>query len=381
MFNPFDGVVGKIKSSQNALIQVCGDSTGQGLYGYAATDPSNGWVGRLGIVIAADYDSNLQYHGATYPGSTTWSGYNINQAVRTSTNTLAPTLSIYNGSMGGAQATNLITWINSYNLIPYTNPDIVFIACGFNDVVGGANLLARIQSLVAAIRTRCPDAPIVITTQNRTTGTYPTSRFLSSYSQVSNYYVGQPLNITPAMIKSEVQDNVWVMDTQQAFSVIPLTQWMSTNDTVGGLHPNALGYQAQAEWMYQLAPRLPVITTTSLNSFIRSNLFVQTLTASGPGVTWSVTAGSMPDGIQLNSQTGTLSGIPTAFGGNYTFTVSATNSFGHDELTYSGSIDRNALPFTAANTAKLWFRGNGSYYPAVNRVKVSGSFKNFSTRN
>lgn len=380
MFNPFDGIVTKLSLGQNALIQVCGDSTGQGIKIAPNTDTSHGWAGRFGAVLSADYDVNYDYYGATYQGSVAFNGYDIDELLRTATDPEAPTLYIYNGSMGGAQATHLIGWINGANLIPYTDPDLILIACGFNDVISGANLLARIQSLVAVIRNRCPEAPIIITTQNRSTGTYSTNYFANSYSQLTNYYVGQPLNLNPAIVKSPVEENLWVMDTQQAYTIIPLSTWLSS-DIVGGLHPNDLGYQAQAEWMYGFTPRLPVITTASINTLTRLNNFQQTLTATGPNVTWSVAAGNLPSGIQLNSETGVLTGIPLAFGGTYQFTLAAINSFGSDEQAYSGPIEITTLPFVPNNIATFRQKRIGYYYPVVNRVMSSGLFNGNVNRN
>lgn len=47
----------------------------------------------------------------------------------------------------------------------------------------------------------------------------------------------------------------------------------------------------------------------------------------GTGVTYSVTAGSLPTGISLDASTGILSGTPTV-AGTYTFTVQVSNSLG-----------------------------------------------------
>jgi hypothetical protein len=69
------------------------------------------------------------------------------------------------------------------------------------------------------------------------------------------------------------------------------------------------------------------ITTTSLPSARRLKAYSQTLQASG-GVkpySWSLTAGSLPPGLTLNSATGTVSGTPTSRG-TWTFTILAQDS-------------------------------------------------------
>jgi len=57
--------------------------------------------------------------------------------------------------------------------------------------------------------------------------------------------------------------------------------------------------------------------------------YSETLTATGGSgsLTWSISAGSLPPGIQLNSATGVLSGTPTA-SGNSTFTVKVVDAGG-----------------------------------------------------
>ena len=73
----------------------------------------------------------------------------------------------------------------------------------------------------------------------------------------------------------------------------------------------------------------PAITTTSLSDGEVGTAYSQKLEATGdPTITWSVTSGSLPDGLSLNSD-GTITGTPTAEGTS-TFTVKAENSVGSD---------------------------------------------------
>lgn len=69
------------------------------------------------------------------------------------------------------------------------------------------------------------------------------------------------------------------------------------------------------------------ITTTGLPAANIGVSYTATLAATG-GVspyTWSVTTGSLPTGLTLNSSTGVISGTPTSAGA-FTFTVTATDS-------------------------------------------------------
>jgi hypothetical protein len=76
------------------------------------------------------------------------------------------------------------------------------------------------------------------------------------------------------------------------------------------------------------APVQPLtITTAALPNATLNYAYATTLTAAG-GVqpySWSVTSGSLPNGVTLNSQTGMISGTPAA-SGNYPFTVQVTDS-------------------------------------------------------
>ena len=70
----------------------------------------------------------------------------------------------------------------------------------------------------------------------------------------------------------------------------------------------------------------PIITTESLKSGNVGVVYKQQINATGdPAITWSITEGSLPEGLSLDENTGIISGKPAA-GGTYTFTVTASNS-------------------------------------------------------
>ncbi len=76
------------------------------------------------------------------------------------------------------------------------------------------------------------------------------------------------------------------------------------------------------------APIAPLnITTTSLPSGALTYSYSATLGASGgvPPYTWSVTSGSLPPGLNLNSTSGLISGIPTV-ADTYPFTLQVADS-------------------------------------------------------
>jgi lysophospholipase L1-like esterase len=384
MAAPFDVLIGKLIAGNNAAFQVCGDSTGYGAM-ISTPDTLHGWVGRLAINIGIAYDVNVRYRGGDGNGffPPLWTTYNTDQMLNTSTRTGAPTLTVYNGSLGGATAADMLSWINSRNLILDPNVDVVFTAAGLNDLVLLGSILPSIQNLVVGIRNQCANASIVVTTENRTTGRYPTSIYLTPLSTMTNYYVGQSLDLNPPLMASTVVNNVWVMDTKQAYPYDKLSTYLSA-DVAGGLHPSTVGYQAQADWMYSyfatpIVPA-PVITTTSLNTVVRGQPFTQTLAATGLNVAWSVVNGSLPTGLVLNATSGTIYGTPTQYGGSYSFTVRATNSNGSNDQTFTGSVIANTVPFNPTGQARFRTRAAGTYYPVTQKIKLSGSFRTVIVR-
>lgn len=81
------------------------------------------------------------------------------------------------------------------------------------------------------------------------------------------------------------------------------------------------------------------IITTTLPTAQQNVSYTATLQASGgtgTGYTWSVTTGSLPTGLGLNSSTGVISGTPTV-PGNYPFTVKVVDS-GSNQATQPLSI-------------------------------------------
>lgn len=66
--------------------------------------------------------------------------------------------------------------------------------------------------------------------------------------------------------------------------------------------------------------------------------FSDSVSAEGiPAVTYSVTSGSLPNGLTLNSSTGAISGTPSA-GGNFNFTITASNAVGSVSTAYTRSV-------------------------------------------
>ena len=87
----------------------------------------------------------------------------------------------------------------------------------------------------------------------------------------------------------------------------------------------------------------PIITTTSLPEGIRGTAYSVDLIATGTTpITWSIFAGSLPDGLSLNANTGRISGVPTTTG-PLRFTVRASNRLGDDTKAFDVVITEPPL--------------------------------------
>lgn len=97
----------------------------------------------------------------------------------------------------------------------------------------------------------------------------------------------------------------------------------------------------------------PTITTTSLSNGTAEAAYSTTLLAEGTApITWSVTGGSLPEGLSLDASTGVISGTPTAEGGS-TFTVTAANAYGSDSREFTLNIDKPVvIPVTGVKLDK-----------------------------
>jgi hypothetical protein len=74
-------------------------------------------------------------------------------------------------------------------------------------------------------------------------------------------------------------------------------------------------------------PATLTITTTTLGDGVNGQAYSQTVQATGGtgARTWSISAGSLPTGLDINQSTGEISGTPTA-AGTFNFTVQVQDS-------------------------------------------------------
>jgi len=101
-----------------------------------------------------------------------------------------------------------------------------------------------------------------------------------------------------------------------------------------GIHPTNAGYQQLAGLIGPIISNLinvpHYIYTTFAATINLGTPYSQAFTAASgiPAPTYSVTSGSLPPGLTLNSTTGIISGTPTGAAQVYSFTITATNTQG-----------------------------------------------------
>ncbi len=387
MTNPLNPALEKLANGQSIVVQAIGDSTTAGQWDYVTITPANpyGWVGRLGNLLGDIFDANVNLAPYLPNGST--SGlhfYGSAESLRTTSRSGAPTIHVRNGGVGGARFADQNSFISNYGLLSDSSPDVIIIGQGLNDIffgLRGSAFASAMQSFVGTVRSRCPDSTIIVTTQNRSLGTAPTSLYDPSFSALTTALTGNALSLNPPLQLSGTS-GVWVLDTRQAYPIASLSSLLNLSDTVGGLHPNGTGYAAQAQFMFdQMVNKTLTIETYSLGTLSVGQPFVANLSASGIGlVTWSIQSGQLPTGLTLNTSTGSISGTPTS-NGLYNFTVSASNRLSIASRTYSVSVQGITSPFVGNSTARFSQRLiGGTYYDTEHLVKQSGTFKNVVPR-
>ena len=97
----------------------------------------------------------------------------------------------------------------------------------------------------------------------------------------------------------------------------------------------------------------PVVATTTLPGGTVNTAYSQTVTATGDTpITWSCN-GTLPNGLDLTTTTGVISGTPTATG-TFSFTVTAINSTGSDSQALSITINAASLPELSTPSGLAW---------------------------
>jgi Putative Ig domain len=131
----------------------------------------------------------------------------------------------------------------------------------------------------------------------------------------------------------------------------------TSNFTVKVMDASTAGAQSttQALSIAVNLPPAPAITTTSLPAVVEGATYNQTIAATGfAPLTYSVSAGTLPAGLSLNSSTGAITGTPAGPNGTANFTIKVSDSSNPvQSATQALSIAVNLPPAPAITTASL----------------------------
>lgn len=121
----------------------------------------------------------------------------------------------------------------------------------------------------------------------------------------------------------------------------------------------------------------PAWTDNTLAAFVAGKEYSDTVTASNMNYSgvYSVSSGSLPSGISLNTSTGALTGTVTS-ATDYSFTITATNSYSSVQQAFSGSITGGISIYSDGQWGKKIVRvyDNGEWKPATVNIFSNNSW-------
>lgn len=114
------------------------------------------------------------------------------------------------------------------------------------------------------------------------------------------------------------------------------------------------------------------ITTQSLSGGSVGNTYSSTLTSNGTNLTWSVSSGNLPSGLNLNSQSGLISGTLNR-AGNYNFTITASNSYARASKSFSVNVTSSGQSNTTLKSSSESSSGGCNSGLGIFAALISGA--------
>ncbi len=230
-------------------------------------------------------------------------------------------------SVGDAQF--YVQWMD--NLLEKTSPGGVWNSLFTNNLSDAQSRYQAAKALYQqiALEAGTSSAPslssITVTPGSQTISIGSPQQFIAT----GTYSDGSTLNLTAQVAWTSSNTNA-VTINKNGLAMTVTTGSTTISATIGGV-TSSTAFTVQA---------IPLtITAASLPSGYLSIPYSATLPAIGgtPPYTWSITGGSLPAGLSLNSGTGYITGTPTATG-TFSFTAHVTDSVGSAPATKSLSI-------------------------------------------
>jgi hypothetical protein len=153
----------------------------------------------------------------------------------------------------------------------------------------------------------------------------------------SGFNSGAKVYVDTTLCTTTYGNNTSLSFTTPAKSIASYHLYVYNTDGSAGVLPGGLEYSALPIWVTS-SGALPAGGTDAAYS--------QTVSATGDGtITYSITSGSLPTGLSLNSSTGAITGTLPGTAASNSFTITATDSQ-NQTSTRSFSIDTLSTAFT-----------------------------------
>lgn len=211
-----------------------------------------------------------------------------------------------------------------------------------------------------------------ITLPDITTTTLPGGMETVSYSQTLTYVSNAPVDWS---VSTGTLPAGLTLSAAGVISGTP-TAAGTFNFTVQASNGGGSGTQALT---LTITAKEPIITTATLPNATEDASYSALFTATGVGsITWSISAGSLPTGLNLNASTGELSGTVSAeisAQTNYYFTVKAHNSYGDGTQAYTLIVQpAPEYNFTIVSDANGSITaGTGGFYEAGAQITIEAT--------
>jgi hypothetical protein len=284
-----------------------GVSGGDGVYVYGATSAfpnltwssANYWVD---VVLQAGPAPTLSSIAVTPSNSTNLAGA-TQQFTATGTYSDGSTQSVTSQVVWTSSNTAAAT-ITTGGLATLVSSGTTTISAALAGVTGGTTLTVQVPPTLASIAMTPVNPTILVGTTQQFTAT-------------GTYSDGSTKNLSSLATWTSSKTNVATIKTNGLATALSAGATIISAALSGVTATNTLAVQA--------APLL--ITTTSMPTGTVSVAYSATLAASGGTTpyTWSISSGSLPAGLALNTATGAITGTPTNTG-TFTFTAQAADA-------------------------------------------------------
>jgi hypothetical protein len=159
-----------------------------------------------------------------------------------------------------------------------------------------------------------------------------------------------------AYINTTSCSTTYVSATSLTFTTPPISAGtyniiLYNTDGTNGTKPGGILFSSPPIW---------ITAAGALTSGTTNEVYSTSISATGTGITYSVTSGSLPTGLSLNSSSGAITGTPTV-ANTFNFTITATNTYNQTTPRAFSIAVANVIPISYFTIAGGGSGGTGYY--------------------